>query len=80
MRRCSVSVVSNIAEGFNRRTPGEKHQFYTYAQGSVSELNAQILVAKDVGYLTETDFQTLEGLCTESHRLIGGLIKSQKKT
>ncbi|MBI2475842.1 MAG: four helix bundle protein [Candidatus Taylorbacteria bacterium] len=56
MRRCSVSITSNIAEGFSRQSYGEKVQFYSIAQGSVTELQNQLLVAQGVSVLDEKDF------------------------
>src|SRR3989344_3330038 len=51
MRRCSVSITSNIAEGFSRNSYKEKVQFYLTALGSTTELQNQLIVAKDVGYI-----------------------------
>lgn len=50
MRRAAISITSNIAEGFSRNTIKDKCQFYTLAQGSLSELQSQLLLAKDLGY------------------------------
>lgn len=52
MRRAVVSVTSNIAEGFGRQGYKEKIQFYYLAQGSLIELKNQIIVARDITYLT----------------------------
>lgn len=51
MRRCTVSITSNIAEGFSRKSYKEKIQFYSMALGSTTELQNQLLVARDVGYI-----------------------------
>ena len=48
MRRCSVSITSNIAEGFSRQSYKEKAQFYAISLGSVTELQNQLLIAKDI--------------------------------
>ena len=56
MRRASVSVTSNIAEGFGRQSYKDKLRFYYNAQGSLTELKNQLLVAKDVKYLKADDF------------------------
>ncbi len=79
MRRCVISITSNIAEGFSRQSYKEKIQFYSMAQGSLTELQNQILVARDVELLSEADFQILEDKTLTSHKLISGLIKSSKK-
>jgi len=79
MRRSAVSVTSNIAEGFGRQTYKEKLQFYYQAQGSLTELKNQILVAKDIGYLNENDFRRLVDQANDAHRLLQGLISSTKR-
>jgi len=59
MKRCSVSITSNIAEGFSRHSKKEKLQFYFTAKGSLTELQNQLLVARDVGYLDKEKFTTI---------------------
>jgi len=76
MRRASVSITSNLAEGFSRRTQKEKCQFYYTALGS--ELENQLLVARDVGYLKEEILKNIAGSAIEVAKLINGLIKSVK--
>lgn len=76
MRRCSISIGSNIAEGFARQTSKEKKQFYFIAKGSVTELQNQLLVARDVGYLSKEDFDSASILTVQVHKLISGIIKS----
>ncbi len=78
MRRCVVSVTSNIAEGFNRQSSKEKVQFYYMALGSLTELQNQLLVAKDVNYLAEKEFSKLANETVEVSKLINGLIKCLK--
>lgn len=56
IRRASVSITSNIAEGFSRRTKKEKARFYNMGLGSLTETENQILVAKDLGYITDEEF------------------------
>jgi len=76
MRRCAVSISSNIAEGFSRQTKKEKSQFYSISKGSLTELQNQLLVAKDVGYLTKENFQRLAEQTVVVHKLLHGLTKS----
>ena len=78
MRRCAVSVPSNIAEGFNRLSSKEKIQFYRIAHGSVAELQCQLLIAKDVGFLKEAESGELSSRAEKVHKIITGLIKSIK--
>lgn len=78
MRRAVSSVTSNVAEGFGRQGYKEKIQFYYLAQGSLTELKNQIIIAKDVGYLDTNNFQMLEEQANSAHRLLQGLITKSK--
>ncbi len=78
MTRSALSVTSNIAEGFGRQTYKDKIRFYYQAQGSLTELKNQILVAKDVGLLKKEDFDLLAEKANKTHMLLQGLIKSSK--
>jgi four helix bundle protein len=78
MRRSVVSVSSNIAEGFSRYGSKEKTQFYRIAKSSLTEFQNQLLLAKDVGYITREQFEELAELSSESGRLIMGLIRYNK--
>src|SRR5215468_5829156 len=51
IRRAAVSIMSNVAEGFERNRPGEFHQFLSVAKGSCAEVRSQLYVAHDAGYL-----------------------------
>lgn len=78
MRRAVVSITSNIAEGFGRQSYKEKIQFYYLAHGSLVELKNQILIARDVEYLEETDFDRLVERSNMTHQLLQGLISKSK--
>lgn len=78
MRRCAVSVVSNIVEGFSRRSGKEKNQFYYTAKGSLTELHSQILISKDVNYLENKACLKLTNQIETVGKLITGLIRSSK--
>lgn len=78
MRRAVVSITSNIAEGFSRRSYKEKLQFYSMAQGSVTEIQNQLLIAKDVGYISQEHFAETADQTVIVHKLINGLIKSTR--
>jgi four helix bundle protein len=78
MRRSAVSVTSNIAEGFNRQSYKEKTQFYAIALGSVTELQSQLLIARDIGFLGKNDFEIVAEKSVIVHKLLNGLIKSSK--
>ena len=79
MRRCAVSITSNIAEGFSRNSSKDKLQFYFISRGSVTELQSQLYVSKDIGYLEERDFQDLFSQTVLVNKLVNGLIKSLQK-
>jgi len=59
MRRAVVSITSNIAEGFSRNTIKDKCQFYTMSQGSLLELQSQLLIARDLKYLINQTFNQI---------------------
>ncbi|MBD3281390.1 four helix bundle protein [Candidatus Uhrbacteria bacterium] len=60
MRRAAVSVTSNIAEGFVRKSYKDKAHFYNMSKGSLAELQDQLLISKDVGYIDELDYNKIE--------------------
>src|SRR3989344_1432910 len=68
MRRAAGSITSNIAEGFGRHGYKEKVQFYYLAQGSLIELKNQILIAKDVGYISKDECAMLVSQLETSHK------------
>ncbi len=73
IQRSAVSIMSNIAEGFDRFKRTEFHQFLCVAKGSCAGLRSQLYVAKDLGYIDETRFRDLMGQADELARLIGAL-------
>ncbi len=73
MRRAAVSIMSNIAEGFERSRSGEFHQFLSVAKASCAELRSQLYVALDVGYLDQPTFDRLFGQAEKVARIVGGL-------
>jgi len=79
LKRTAVSVTSNIAEGFSRKSLKEKIQFYSMAKASNTELQNQLLIAKDVGYLSREKFEKLEEQSIRVNKLISGLIRYCKK-
>jgi four helix bundle protein len=76
MRRAAVSVMSTIAEGFDRQRPAEFRHYLTIAKASCAELCSQLHVAFDVGYVDETLFQQLLAQTEEVSRILGGLRNS----
>ena len=75
IRRASVSVMSNIAAGFERDGKREFLQFLAMAKGSVGEVRAQLYVALDQAYITNDTFMGLNNQARETGRLLAGLIQ-----
>lgn len=73
IQRASVSIMSNITEGFERNSPNDFHRFLVVAKASCAEMRSQLYVARDIGYLTDTDFKELMNAATEVSRILGGL-------
>jgi len=83
IQRSAVSIMSNLAEGFERSGLGEFHQFLSTAKSSCAEVRSQLYVALDVGYLSQVEFEQLLAQAEEVGRIIGGLraaIEKQRKT
>ena len=83
MRRASVSIMSNIAEGFESRTSGLFLELLGRAKGSAGELRAQFYVAQDAGYLTPARSQTLQDQCEKCSSQISlfmDYLKRSRKT
>ena len=76
----SVSIISNIAEGFGRDGNKEFIQFLSTAKGSASEVQAQLYVAMDAGFISDQQFQELYGLTQTTANLIGGFIRYLAKS
>jgi four helix bundle protein len=74
MRRAATSIAANIAEGFKRRTPSDKANFYNISQSSLEELRYYLILSKDLGYLQSV--QELQNLSESIGRMLYGLIKS----
>lgn len=75
MRRAAISIGSNIAEGFSRYSHKEKIHFYSIAQGSTTELQSQLLLARDIGFIDMPSHTSAMHQSVIVHKLINGLIK-----
>jgi four helix bundle protein len=76
LRRAGVSVIANIAEGQGRNTVGEFQQFLGNSKGSLTELETELIIAEDLGYLRPQEAKELPARCDEVSRLINGLMRS----
>lgn len=76
IRRASVSIPSNIAEGYGRKTTQEYIYSLYVSYGSLCELETQLLLAKDLGYFSTNDHISIEKNLSEIERMLKALIKS----
>jgi four helix bundle protein len=79
IRRAAVSAMSNIAEGFDRGSRSEFHQYLVIAKASCAEVRSQLYVAQDVGYIDQEIFDTVSSSAAELSRIIGGLRAAVQK-
>lgn len=78
MRRAAISVASNIAEGASRQSSKEFIRFLYIANGSLAELETQLIISNKLGYFNNKNFGELEQECDEIGKMISGLIKYRK--
>lgn len=79
MRRSSVSIPSNIAEGYSRGSRKEYHQFYSIAYGSGLELETQFIVSRKVGLCTKIECKRCDGLLEEVLKMLNSMLKEKRK-
>lgn len=79
LRRAAASITSNIAEGFSRRSYADKKHFYTMSHGSLTEVQNQLLIARDTSMITDLEFSPIAKLAVEVHKLLNGLIKKTEE-
>ena len=78
LRRAAVSVTSNIAEGFSRNSYKEKLQFYAVSLGSTTEIQNQLLIARDLQYITKEIFSEIAEQAIKVNKITNGLIKKTR--
>ena len=80
IRRASVSIMSNIAEGYDRSGTGEFVHFLGTAKGSAAEVRCQLYVASDQEYIDDNTFGELSELAAETGRMVGGLMNYLRRS
>jgi len=78
MRRSAVSITSNVAEGFSRKSFREKIQFYYVSKSSLTELQNQLIISKDIEYIRMSDYCKIDELITIVDKLLTGIIRKSK--
>jgi four helix bundle protein len=76
--RASVSIMNNIAEGFERKSDSEFKHFLFMAKGSCGEVRSMLHLAIELNYINQENYNTLSGLSLEISKMLSGLIKSLK--
>lgn len=80
IRRCSVSIPSNVAEGFGRGTNKDYYRFLTISIGSLFEFQTQIEIAYNLKYISETEFNTIFENSRELERMLSSFMNKIKET
>jgi four helix bundle protein len=80
IRRVSMSIASNITEGFGRQTDKEFIQFLYIAKGFISEVQSQLYLSLDLGYIGKDEFKAVFDSSIECEKIINGLIRYLKRT
>jgi four helix bundle protein len=75
IRRCSASIGANIAEGCGKRGNGEFQRYLQIASGSASELDYHLLLARDLGFLADSDYALLSTSLSELRRMLTSLLQ-----
>lgn len=75
IRRAGVSVMNNIAEGYERQSDKELRQFLFIAKGSCGEVRSMLILAADFGYITKAQHEVLQSQAEEISKMLSGFIK-----
>ena len=78
MRRAAVSIPSNIAEGYGRSSVSDLLHFMYFALGSSNEIDTQILISKDLGFINEEEFYSLDTQISDINKMLSSLIYKKK--
>jgi four helix bundle protein len=80
MRRSAISIPSNIAEGYGRKSKKEYSQFYSIAYGSTLELETQLIISKDLNFIDINDFQRINSLLEEVAKMLNFMTSKMRGT
>ncbi len=80
MCRAAISVPSNIAEGYKRQTVQDSLRFYNISQASLEELKYQLLLARDLAYISHEQYDAVFAIADETGKVLHGWINAQRKT
>lgn len=78
IRRATVSIPSNIAEGFKRKSKADSSHFYNIAEASLEEVKYQLLLSRDLKYISSEDYNIATELADETGKILFGWLKSQR--
>jgi four helix bundle protein len=78
IRRCAVSIPSNIAEGYGRKSTKSYAQFYSIAYGSALELETQLIISKELRLAPVEKFKEVDGLLTEVSKMLNSMISKMR--
>lgn len=78
IRRCAVSIPSNIAEGSGRQSEGDFNHFLNISKGSSNEMETQLIISNKLGYLKDDDFGSCLSGIEEIQKMLAGLQRSLK--
>jgi len=79
LRKSSVSIASNVAEGDERETDKEAVRFFYIAKGSLAELRTQIQIGYEAGHLQQAVYEDIEPDCDTLGKMLGGLIRTRSR-
>lgn len=79
LRRAAISVVANIAEGSGRQSDGDQARFLRIARGSACEMESQLLISRDLGYIKDDAWKLLDDECQQLSKMLNGLIRALRR-